>query len=190
MALLSGEPRSATIRTIKSTSLWRLRREDWDELIEKHPTWLLQFSATLSKRLSYVDRQYSTGREAFNSLAEEFYSARAAAMNRHSFGRLPCSAPADKRTWSEIFQNSELTHLITELGDSQFPLIRRLENGQYELHSFFRDFLREKLNAVEGEEVIGGCTRALLSAMKPSAICAKRFITASKLRTGPMRSGF
>ena len=50
MALLTGEPRSATIRTIKSTSLWRLRREDWDELIEKHPTWLLQLSATLSKR--------------------------------------------------------------------------------------------------------------------------------------------
>ena len=37
MALLSGEPRSATIRTIKETVLWRLRREDWDELIEKAP---------------------------------------------------------------------------------------------------------------------------------------------------------
>ncbi|HEY7219912.1 MAG TPA: cyclic nucleotide-binding domain-containing protein, partial [Candidatus Binatia bacterium] len=34
MALFSGEPRSATIRTVKETSLWRLRREDWDELIE------------------------------------------------------------------------------------------------------------------------------------------------------------
>jgi len=65
MALFSGEPRSATIRTVKETSLWRLRREDWDELIEKHPIWLLQFCTTLSKRLSYVDRQYSTGREAF-----------------------------------------------------------------------------------------------------------------------------
>ena len=77
MALLSGEPRSATINTVKETTLWRLSREAWDELIEKHPTWLLQFCATLSKRLSYVDRQYSTGREAFNSLAEEFYSSRA-----------------------------------------------------------------------------------------------------------------
>src|SRR5882724_11847405 len=61
MALLSGEPRSDTIHTVKDTTLWRLRREDWDELIEKHSTWLLQFCATLSKRLSYVDRQYSTG---------------------------------------------------------------------------------------------------------------------------------
>ena len=74
MALFSGEPRSATIQSVKETKLWRLRREDWDELIEKHPTWLRQFCATLSKRLSYVDRQYATGREAYNSLAEEFYT--------------------------------------------------------------------------------------------------------------------
>ncbi|HEY6999018.1 MAG TPA: SLC13 family permease [Candidatus Binatia bacterium] len=152
MALLTGEPRSATIRTIKSTSLWRLRREDWDELIEKHPTWLLQLSATLSKRLSYVDRQYSTGREAFNALAEEFYSAREP-DEQAFFRQASLIGAADKRTWSEIFQNSESTHLIIELGDGQFPLIRRLENGQYELHSFFRDFLREKLHAVEGEEM-------------------------------------
>ena len=154
MALLTGEPRSATIRTIKPTSLWRLRREDWDELIEKHPTWLLQLSATLSKRLSYVDRQYSTGREAFNSLAEEFYSARDA-DEQAFFRQASLIGAGDKRTWQEVFQNSQPTHLIVELGDGQFPLIRRLENDKYELHSFFRDFLREKLNAVEGEEIIG-----------------------------------
>ena len=102
MALLSGEPRSATIRTIKHTSLWRLQREDWDELIEKHPTWLLHFAATLSKRLSYVDRQYSTGREAFNSLAEEFY-ARARPKNSHFFARLLCSARSIKHTLSRTF---------------------------------------------------------------------------------------
>ena len=29
MALLSGEPRSATIRAVKDTIVWRLSREDW-----------------------------------------------------------------------------------------------------------------------------------------------------------------
>ena len=153
MALLSGEPRSATIRTIKPTSVLRLQREAWDELIERHPTWLLHLAATLSKRLSYVDRQYSTGREAFNSLAEEFYAARSP-HEQTFFREASLLAAADKATWAEVFQNSELADLVRELGDSKFPLIRRLENGQYELHSFFRDFLREKLNAVEGEDVI------------------------------------
>ncbi len=151
MALLSGEPRSATIDTVKETVLWRLRREDWDELIEKHPTWLLQFCTTLSKRLSHVDRQYSTGREAFNSLAEEFYAS--LSPDEQSFFRqVSLLGPVDKETLTALIQNHALTKLVTEFGYSQSPLIRRLENGKYELHSFFKDFLREKLLALDGAE--------------------------------------
>ncbi len=108
MALLSGEPRSATIRTVKEALLWRLRRDDWDELIEKHPTWLLQFCATLSKRLSYVDRQYSTGREAFNSLAEEFYNSRSA-EEQSFFRQASLLGAVDKNTLTELFQNEAPT---------------------------------------------------------------------------------
>ena len=151
MALLSGEPRSATIDTVKETVLWRLRREDWDELIEKHPTWLLQFCTTLSKRLSHVDRQYSTGREAFNSLAEEFYAS--LSPDEQSFFRqVSLLGPVDKDNLTALVQNHALTKLVTEFGYSQSPLIRRLENGKYELHSFFKDFLREKLVALDGAE--------------------------------------
>jgi anion transporter len=153
MALLSGESRSATIQSVKDTKVWRLRREDWDELIEKHPTWLLQFCATLSKRLSYVDRQYSTGREAFNSLAEDFYTSRSPGEQAF-FRRAALLNAIDRNTLAEIFSVEAPTGLLTELADSQFPLIRRLENDRYELHSFFKDFLREKLLAVEGAETI------------------------------------
>ena len=151
MALLSGEPRSATIQTVKDTTLWRLRREDWDELIEKHSTWLLQFCATLSKRLSYVDRQYSTGREAFNSLAEEFYASRSP-DEQEFFRQASLLDTLDEDTLTKFFQTESLPKLLAELGSSQFPLIRHLENSKYELHSFFRDFLREKLLAVEGAD--------------------------------------
>jgi anion transporter len=151
MALLSGEPRSASIHTVKATTLWRLRREDWDELIEKHSTWLLQFCATLSKRLSYVDRQYSTGREAFNSLAEEFYASRSP-EEQEFFRQASLLDALDEDTITKFFHTETLPKLLTELGNSQFPLIRHLENGKYELHSFFRDFLREKLLAVEGAD--------------------------------------
>ena len=82
MALLSGEPRSATIITVKETTVWRLSREAWDELIEKHPTWLLHFCATLSKRLAHLEQQYSQGRDAFNSLAAEFYGSRSPEQQR------------------------------------------------------------------------------------------------------------
>ena len=151
MALLSGERRSASVVSVKDTILWQLKREDWDELIAKHPTWLLQFCATLSKRLSYVDRQYSTGREAFNSLAEEFYSARTA-REQQFFRHASLLGAIDAPHFDQLFQSDGLTKLVTELGNSQFPLIRHLGHGKYELHSFFRDFLREKLNLVDGVE--------------------------------------
>ena len=151
MALLSGEPRSATINTVKETTLWRLSREAWDELIDKHPTWLLQFCVTLSKRLSYVDRQYSTGREAFNSLAEEFYSSRAPG-ERQFFRHASLLGAIDAQSFDRLFRTDGLTQLITDLGNSQFPLIRHLGDGKYELHSFFKDFLREKLIAIDGPE--------------------------------------
>ena len=153
MALLSGEPRSATIQSVKETTLWRLRREEWDDLIQRHPTWLLQFCATLSKRLSHVDRQYSTSREAFNSLAEEFYTSRTP-DEQAFFRQAALLGTIDKNTLQELFSAEAPITLLTELADSQFPLIRRLDNGAYELHSFFRDFLREKLLAVDGAETI------------------------------------
>ncbi|MGH7818057.1 MAG: cyclic nucleotide-binding domain-containing protein, partial [Candidatus Binatia bacterium] len=152
MALLSGEQRSATIVCVKETTLWRLKREDWDDLIEKHPTWLRQFCATLSKRLSYVDRQYSTGREAFNSLAEEFYASRS--LEEQEFFRQASLVGAiDKNTVGNLFPSDALAKLIVDLGNSPFPLIRRLGDDRYELHSFFQDFLREKLVTVDGVEI-------------------------------------
>jgi anion transporter len=152
MALFSGEPRSATIVSVKETSLWRLKREDWDDLIEKHPKWLLQHCANLSKRLSALDRQYSTGREAFNSLAEEFYSSRAEHEQRF-FRQASLLGAIDGQYFDKLFRADGLSRLMSDLGNSQFPLIRHLGQGKYELHSFFKDFLHEKLITVDGAEI-------------------------------------
>ncbi|MBM4299059.1 MAG: cyclic nucleotide-binding domain-containing protein, partial [Deltaproteobacteria bacterium] len=149
MALMSGEPRSATIVAIKDATLWRLSREDWDELIKKDPTWLLQFCATLSKRLSYVDRQYSTGREAFNSLAEEFYHGHE--PKRQEFLRHAVLLHAmDDATVGHLFQSESAAHTLADLRNGQSPLLRQLANGRLEFHSFFKDFLHEKLRTIDG----------------------------------------
>jgi anion transporter len=151
MALLTGEPRSATIFAVKPTTLWRLSREAWDDLIDKHPTWLLQFCATLSKRLSHLDRQYSTGREAFNSLAEEFYMALPPEQQR-LFRRACLLSDIDATTVEKLLETDGTNAFLADLDKSQFRLIRHLEGTRYELHAFFKDFLAEKLLAVEGKE--------------------------------------
>jgi anion transporter len=152
MALLSGEPRSATIIAVKEATLWKLGREAWDDLIEKHPTWLLQFCATLSKRLSHADQQYSAGRDAFNSLAEEFYSSRTPEQQQF-FRRASLLSSIDTHEVDRLLRTEGATTFLADLEKSQSPLIRHLEGGKYELHSFFRDFLREKLIAKEGKEI-------------------------------------
>jgi CRP-like cAMP-binding protein len=151
MALLSGEPRSATIIAIKDTTLWRLSREAWDELIEKHPTWLLQFCATLSKRLSRIEQQYSQGRDVFNSLAEEFYSSQSPEQ-QHFWRRASLLTTLNTQTVDTLLQAEGTQRFLADLKQSPFPLIRSLDGNRYELHSFFRDLLKEKLLGTEGTE--------------------------------------
>ncbi|HTN70023.1 MAG TPA: cyclic nucleotide-binding domain-containing protein, partial [Methylomirabilota bacterium] len=151
MALLSGEPRSATIITVKETTVWRLSREAWDELIEKHPTWLLHFCATLSKRLSHIEQQYSQGRDAFNTLAEEFYSTRLPEQQRF-FRRAALLKIIDPQTADRLLQTSGAASFLAELEKSLLPLVRVLDGNKYELRDFFREFLRKKLLEVEGQE--------------------------------------
>jgi anion transporter len=152
MALFSGEPRSATIITVKDTTVWRLSREAWNELIEKYPTWLLHFCATLSKRLARVEQQYSQGRDAFNSLAEEFYSSRSAEQQQFS-RRASLLTTIDTQIADQLLKTEGARTFVAELEKSDFPLIRSLELNRYELHTFFRDFLREKLLQIEGREI-------------------------------------
>ncbi|HEY2987971.1 MAG TPA: SLC13 family permease [Candidatus Binatia bacterium] len=151
MALLSGEPRSATIVAVKDTTVWRLSRQAWDELIEKHPTWLLHFCALLSKRLAHIEHQYSTGRDAFNSLAEEFYGSRPPQSQRF-FRHAALLATIDPETVDFVMQTEGAKTYFAQLVWSHSPLIRSLEGEKCELHAYFRDLLLEKLLAEEGRE--------------------------------------
>ena len=152
MALFSGEPRSATIVAVKDSTLWRLSRQEWDDLIEKHPSLLLQCCATLSKRLNFVDRQYSTGREAFKSLAEEFYAGRSPRQQQF-FRQASLLSVMDGATVEQLFQSKAVTRVLAELTKNPSPLVRHLGAERIEFHSFFKDFLHEKLLAIDGGEI-------------------------------------
>ncbi len=153
MALFSGEPRSASILALKDTIVWRLSREDWCELIDKHPTWLLHFCANLSKRLSYLDRQYSQSREVFKSLAEEFYSSRPP-EEQEFLRHISLLNSIDSASVDFLLDTAKAREFLLTLENSHLPFIQRLDHGKYELQHFFRDFLAEKLAAVEEPSVI------------------------------------
>ncbi|HWP56943.1 MAG TPA: SLC13 family permease [Candidatus Acidoferrales bacterium] len=151
MALLSGESRSATIIAVKDTVVWRLSREDWDDLITKHPTWLLQFCATLSKRLTRVEQQYSQERHVFNTLAEEFYNSQPPEKQQF-LRRAALLKTIDPKMIDFLLRTSGAEEFLAALEKSPLPFLRRAGNGAYELHGFFRDFLQAKFLATEGRE--------------------------------------
>jgi anion transporter len=163
MALLSGDPRSATIIAVKDTTLWKLSRKSWEELIQKYPTWLLHFCATLSRRLSRAEQHYFQSREAFTSLAEEFYRSRSADEQR-VLRRFPLLTEIDLGTLDRLLESSRGQDCLTALVKSNFPLIRSLGEDRYELHFYFRDFLKQKLIDTEGAEVEKSLHDAIASA--------------------------
>lgn len=59
MSLLDGDPRSATVRAAADTRLMFLRRQNFMELLEKHPEIAISLLTTLSSRLRHANRKIS-----------------------------------------------------------------------------------------------------------------------------------
>jgi len=57
MALLLGEPRSATVKVDIDAELWVLHKADMDELLEQYPFIAVTISRELSRRLRETDQQ-------------------------------------------------------------------------------------------------------------------------------------
>jgi NTE family protein len=57
LAVLLGEPRSATLRVVADTWLWALHRRDLDTLLTEHPVIGVELSRELGRRLVATNRQ-------------------------------------------------------------------------------------------------------------------------------------
>jgi predicted acylesterase/phospholipase RssA/CRP-like cAMP-binding protein len=56
IALLTGEPRSATLIAVRDTELFRISKETFDRLVERRPHLMLAFTRTIAQRLSASER--------------------------------------------------------------------------------------------------------------------------------------
>src|SRR3990172_1158485 len=65
MALLTGSPRSASVRVEKDARFLILLKNDFDELIKKHPHLAILFSKLLAERIEATNKRYArqVGRE-------------------------------------------------------------------------------------------------------------------------------
>src|SRR4051794_9079535 len=70
MALLTGEPRSATVRAVGPGELLRLERDRFVDLLRTDPKIGLALSATLSRRVQHASRSLTEAREALAEVVE------------------------------------------------------------------------------------------------------------------------
>ena len=69
MALLSDEPRSATVVALTSLSLWKLPRERFAALVGHHPELALRLAAEVTRRLAETTRKLSASRHEVVAVA-------------------------------------------------------------------------------------------------------------------------
>ena len=60
MALLDGEPRSATVKTVEDSRVFSIRREDFLQTLKKKPELALTLLGEMSKRLRKTNKQISS----------------------------------------------------------------------------------------------------------------------------------
>jgi anion transporter len=58
----------------------------------------------------------------------------------------------DSATVEHLFQSKTISRVLADLHKSQSPLVRYLGNDRIEFHSFFKDFLHDKLLNIDGGE--------------------------------------
>lgn len=75
MALFTGQKRSATVRAFVDSTVLKLSKENWEDLLRKYPSLALHFCKVLSRRLADTDKDVSRGRGAFTLVMEDVFMA-------------------------------------------------------------------------------------------------------------------
>jgi NTE family protein len=120
LALLSGEPRSASIFALRDTELVRLSRTNFERLIDEHPRTLRFLTDLLARRLRTPAR-VAASREAPRTVT----LVPLPPVNVHDFAR----------SLKEAFRELTLDAILLDNGSSEQPLewFSQLEEGQQTL---------------------------------------------------------
>ncbi len=69
IALLGGAPRTASVRALEPTQVWRLSRARLDALMLKYPSFAVHFNHLIGRRLANVSHHLATAKESVATLS-------------------------------------------------------------------------------------------------------------------------
>lgn len=123
MSLLDGKPRSASVITIEDSSVYILRRTDFNNIIEKHPNIALKLLKELTSRLRKADSR-------IESLALLNVSGRVAGL------LLQLAEESGKKTPEGLVIHSRPTHqdlanMVGTTRETVTRILKQLESRNY-----------------------------------------------------------
>lgn len=152
MALLTGDPRSATVVALTDSQLLQLGKERFLLLSQRHPDVLREITRMVCRRLARTSEDMALARR---TSAEVFDSVLAgcAPHERHLLLRAALAAAADPGVLVALPACDGARDHLATLARRHSTLVRE-EDGKYVLHPRFRDSLLERLYRDEGAEAV------------------------------------
>ena len=144
MSLFTGQQRSATVVALVNSTVLKLRKETWEELLEQHPSLSFHFCKILSQRLAETNREVSKARGAFNIAMEKFFGAQSPEI-QDFLVRTSILKTLDLQAFEKVLSLPGASQLLASLSVSHPIFIRISKNGNYEYIDFLRKFLSVKL---------------------------------------------
>lgn len=149
MALFTGEKRSATVRAFIDSTVLKLSKRNWEELIGKYPSLTLHFCKILSRRLAETNRDVSRGRSAFSLIMEDFFASQAPEV-QDFLVRTSVLKTLEPEIIESAMSVRNAKELLATLSSS-FPTFLRVDKkGRYEYRGHVREFLTTKLHQTVG----------------------------------------
>jgi len=151
MALFTGQKRSATVRAFVDSTVLRLSKENWDDLLRKYPSLALHFCKVLSCRLAETDRDVSRGRSAINVVMDQFFAAQTEEVRKFLTYTAELKT-LDSSAIRSVLSVSDPEFVLRSLATANQTFFGRDKAGQYAYCDHLRDFLIGKFKQTVSEE--------------------------------------
>lgn len=160
MALITGDPRSASVVSLAESRLVRLPKERFTALSERHPVLLREIAKVLCRRLAQTSEDVGRARRTY---AEAFDSALALCDpgERHLLSLAALAERPEPAVLGALPGCADAVERLPALARRYPALLGSADGGAYSLHPRFRDYLVERLHRDEGAGVVVGLHAAL-----------------------------
>ena len=153
LALLTGDPRSATVVALSDSRLWRLDKDRFLALSDQHPALLREVTRVLCRRLATSAGKVGRARHAYAQAFEAVFATCDPDERRFLFW-LALAVRPDPGVLVALPGCAAVGERLSAVARRHPALLRPGEGGAYAIHPQFHEYLLERLHREEGAEVV------------------------------------